>query len=441
MASCQGCISVPVTTLFRALRSALKGAADRFEAWEAALTNDAAFTKNNKMMKTTKKKRVIGCPKIEGMLKTDTEIEVARYAQLPQFDASILDTFIPRFRRLTQLFFGKIVSNPHAPMAFSQTMGYNMTYNMVPPGNGNALHMHMSIEVFVALDGRWEIAWGMKGENKVVLEQWDIVAVPARVCHSYKNIEMSTAQNIMTILPGRAWIAWAPEVVMEAREHGVNCTDSGVMLGYAATKKEIKQIRPQAIRLDDEDVDDPRGEVATRQNSAPGALRTGGKKEKGAYMEMLRSWAAESDRVPWKHMSPAEMEPYVHRFHERRPLTVDMSPQDDQTEKGMEPTPTSLEMWWKVIPEGSLEEFRLPREPGIDILVVVLKGTVSVRRGGRPSKEATAGHLDVVRVPATVLEYEDVVITSSCGMREGECVLLITASHMRQRADLYFHLC
>ena len=50
-------------------------------------------------------------------------VEVARYASMSHFDASILDTYIPRCRRLTQLHFGKIVSNPNAPQAFSETWG------------------------------------------------------------------------------------------------------------------------------------------------------------------------------------------------------------------------------------------------------------------------------------------------------------------------------
>ena len=61
---------------------------------------------------------------------------------------------------LTQLHFGRIVSNPDAPQRFSESVGYNMTYNLVEPFKGNALHTHPSVEIFIALDGRWEIAWG-----------------------------------------------------------------------------------------------------------------------------------------------------------------------------------------------------------------------------------------------------------------------------------------
>jgi quercetin dioxygenase-like cupin family protein len=144
------------------------------------------------------------------------------------FDAAILDTYIPRCRRLTQLHFGRIVSNPDAAQAFSENVGYNMTFNLVEPFKGNALHTHPAVEVFIALDGRWEIAWGERGAQSTVLEPWDLVAVPADVRHSYKNVESHTAQNIMTILPGKASIVWAPAVVSEARTHGAHCTDDGV---------------------------------------------------------------------------------------------------------------------------------------------------------------------------------------------------------------------
>lgn len=98
------------------------------------------------------------------------------------------------------------------------------TYNLVEPGKGNALHTHPSVEIFIALDGKWEIAWGGRGEHTMVLQPWDMIAVPAHVRHSYKNVEEKTANHIMTILCGDASITWGPDVVAEARNHGVRCT-------------------------------------------------------------------------------------------------------------------------------------------------------------------------------------------------------------------------
>jgi len=308
-------------------------------------------------------------------------IEVARYSQIPQFDASILDTFIPRCTRLTQLHFGHIVSNPHAPMAFKEKMGYNMTYNLVPPSHGNALHMHRSIEIFVALDGRWEIAWGMQGENTVVLQPWDFVAVPARVCHSYKNIEEQTAHNIMTILPGKSWITWAPNVVSEARENGAECDDNGVLLKYAHLVAETKGL------------------------------------------------ASASDAVPWKDMGPDEMAPYLHRFGDGRPFQCRMEGEEANGEAPY------IEMFWKTVkPDSSIP---LPRKEGVDMLLVVLDGSILVKtRNGRPM--AAAGQLDAVRVPTQALRTADVVISNPC---PSTCTLLVTVTQMRSHNELYFHLC
>jgi len=309
-------------------------------------------------------------------------IEVARYSEIPQFDASILDTFIPRCRRLTQLHFGAIVSNPHAPMAFKEKMGYNMTYNMVPPGHGNALHMHRSIEIFVALDGKWEIAWGMDGEHTVVLEPWDFVCVPARVCHSYKNIEEQTAQNIMTILPGKSWITWAPNVVTEARDHGAECDDNGVLLKYAHL------VAPTA------------------------------------------DLAADAGSVKWRSMGPDDMLPFLHRFSDQRAMECRMA--GAELPDGKAPF---IEMFWKTIqPEASNS---LPRRVGVDLLLVVLDGSVLVKTaGGRPV--AAAGRLDAVRVPTEALAEREVVICNPC---PSPCVLLVVATEMRSQNDMYFHLC
>jgi len=294
-------------------------------------------------------------------------IEVARYSQIPQFDASILDTYIPRCTRLTQLHFGNIVSNPHAPMAFREKMGYNMTYNLVPPAHGNALHMHRSIEIFVALDGRWEIAWGMQGEHTVVLQPWDFVAVPARVCHSYKNIEEQTAQNIMTILPGRSWITWAPNVVAEARKNGAECDDNGVLQKYAHLMADTKGL------------------------------------------------ASASDAVEWRSMGPDEMAPYLHRFSDSRPFECRMG---EEASDGQAPF---IEMFWKtVVPDGSVT---LPRRAGVDLLLVVLDGSILVKTGqGRPV--AAAGRLDAVRVPTQALQTSEVVVSNPC---PSPCTLLVTA--------------
>ena len=108
--------------------------------------------------------------------RSPAQLELARAASMAQFAASLLDAHIPRHRRLTQLHLGRIVSNPDAAGAFSDAgIGYNMTYNLVEPGRGNALHAHDAVEIFVALDGAWLLAWRARGERATTLAPLELV--------------------------------------------------------------------------------------------------------------------------------------------------------------------------------------------------------------------------------------------------------------------------
>jgi len=299
-------------------------------------------------------------------------VEVARYASMRQYDASILDTFIPRCRRLTQLHFGRIVSNPDAPQAFSTNVGFNMTYNLVEPFKGNALHTHPAVEVFIALDGCWEIAWGEKGEHTTLLQPWDIVAVPAHVRHSYKNVEAQTANHIMTILPGKAAITWAPDVVSEARANGAHCTNKGQLLGFWKGNKS--------------------------GDAAPAEPETEDEDEPDAY------------HVP---MGKAEMAENIRRFSDGRPLCV-------QAEN------SHLKIDWRTLSPG--EQMAASRS-AVDVLLVVLEGTLMLTR---PSGEVftVASQLDSVRVPA-----EETAITTAANQLGSPCTLLVIESHMRSLVD------
>jgi uncharacterized RmlC-like cupin family protein len=72
-----------------------------------------------------------------------------------------------------------------------------------PPGNGPALHMHWRThETFIALSGKWEIRWGDEGQEKTVLEPYDLIAVPPQVTRQFINISDQEA-HLMVIIQGR----------------------------------------------------------------------------------------------------------------------------------------------------------------------------------------------------------------------------------------------
>lgn len=202
-----------------------------------------------------------------GSVGARSDFAVAKYSKVKPLNAALLDSYIEGFQRTTTLFFGRIVSNPDDLPAFAEPLGYSMTYNAMPTGNGNALHRHNSVEIFVALDAPFEIAYGSNGEFKALLQPWDIVACPAEAIHSYKNVGEDGGQ-ILTFLCGKPAICWASGVVEQARARGAICDDSGILLAYSAPK------RASLVSFDKSS--DPLDEVLTllpsRQNTADSCI-------------------------------------------------------------------------------------------------------------------------------------------------------------------------
>merc|ERR1719156_475787 len=86
------------------------------------------------------------------------QAQVAHVAEAKELGLALLDAYIPGHERTTTLFFGNIVSNPNAKSHFPAFKGYNLTYSGCIPGNGNALHTHNSLEIFVVVDAPFDIS-------------------------------------------------------------------------------------------------------------------------------------------------------------------------------------------------------------------------------------------------------------------------------------------
>ena len=67
--------------------------------------------------------------------------------------------------------------------------GLTMTLAVCPPGQGPGLHNHVqTYETFTVLKGRFEITWGERGEERVVLETFDTISIPPGICRAFRNI-------------------------------------------------------------------------------------------------------------------------------------------------------------------------------------------------------------------------------------------------------------
>ena len=70
------------------------------------------------------------------------------------------------------------------------------------PGNGPGLHRHLNtVENFLCLSGRFEIAWGDQGEHVLVLEPLDLVSVPVGENRSFRNISNELGRLLVMIVP------------------------------------------------------------------------------------------------------------------------------------------------------------------------------------------------------------------------------------------------
>jgi uncharacterized RmlC-like cupin family protein len=89
-----------------------------------------------------------------------------------------------------------------APAPVKGPRGLIVSIAECEPGNGPGLHRHLNtVENFLCLSGRFEIAWGNHGENTLVLEPLDMVSVPRGENRSFRNISNETGRLLVMIVP------------------------------------------------------------------------------------------------------------------------------------------------------------------------------------------------------------------------------------------------
>ena len=103
-----------------------------------------------------------------------------------------------------------------------------------PPGDGPAMHIHeQTIENFLCLSGRFEIAWGDAGEEqRVVLGPLDFISVPPGVPRKFTNVSATETGRLFVMIQVPSdlqgdRIAYPPALRDEiARKHGARTVDA-----------------------------------------------------------------------------------------------------------------------------------------------------------------------------------------------------------------------
>jgi mannose-6-phosphate isomerase-like protein (cupin superfamily) len=98
--------------------------------------------------------------------------------------------------------------------------GLIVTIAECEPGNGPGLHRHLNtVENFMCLSGRFEIAWGDKGEHALILEPLDMISVPRGQNRSFRNVSGETGRLLVMIVPETDEqtdpVAYAPSIAKE----------------------------------------------------------------------------------------------------------------------------------------------------------------------------------------------------------------------------------
>lgn len=112
--------------------------------------------------------------------------------------------------------------------------GLVLSFAECPPGNGPAMHIHgQTIENFLCLSGRFEIAWGDPGEEEsVVLEPLDFISVPPGVPRKFTNVHPTETGRLFVIIHVQSQeqgdaIAYQPGLRTEIeRGHGRPAVDA-----------------------------------------------------------------------------------------------------------------------------------------------------------------------------------------------------------------------
>jgi uncharacterized RmlC-like cupin family protein len=158
---------------------------------------------------------------------------VARFKELKPHKAAFLDHVYKKNVRDIFNVIGKgVAEDIGGPQPeITAVEGFNVQMAGCQPGQGNGLHAHQTVEVFMALNGRWAVRWGERGEHEIILDQFDIISVPPGVMRCFENIGNEYA-TLMAILGGTdaGRLTWDPKLMSDAKANGWELDAAGNIL-------------------------------------------------------------------------------------------------------------------------------------------------------------------------------------------------------------------
>ena len=186
------------------------------------------------------------------MILTDMEHRIVRYGDLKPCKTAFIDAHTPgsNTKENFTIIGGGVSESPDQHVHIAIPHGFNIGAAGQPPMCRNSLHVHRTAEVFFVLSGRWRFFWGRYGDaGEVTLEEGDIINIPTGIFRGFENIGNDYGM-IMAILGGDdagGGVVWAPQVIEDAKNHGLILGDNGKLYDSKAGAKLPDGVAPMPV--------------------------------------------------------------------------------------------------------------------------------------------------------------------------------------------------
>ncbi len=191
------------------------------------------------------------------MTPQEMERRIVRYGDLVPCKTAFIDAHTPGSDQKENftIIGGGVSESPDQHVHIKETPGFNIGAAGQPPKCRNSLHSHRTAEVFFVLKGRWRFYWGRWGTaGEVVLEEGDIFNIPTGIFRGFENVGTDYGM-IMAILGGDdagGGVIWAPQVIEDARDHGLVLGENGVLYDTKTGQSLPEGIGPMPLLTDEE---------------------------------------------------------------------------------------------------------------------------------------------------------------------------------------------
>ncbi len=188
---------------------------------------------------------------------TTIDQRIVRYGELKPCKTAFIDAHTPGSDRKENftIIGGGVSESPDQHVHIRDTPGFNIGAAGQPPNCRNSLHSHTTAEVFFVLKGRWRFFWGRYGTaGEFVAEEGDIFNIPTGIFRGFENIGTDYGM-IMAILGGDdagGGVTWAPQVIEEARAHGLILGENGKLYDSKKGQSLPHGVSPMPVLTDEQ---------------------------------------------------------------------------------------------------------------------------------------------------------------------------------------------